>query len=87
MDTIWKFELKVADEQLLEMPVGSLLLDVQLQNNSLQLWARVDPEQPKIKRKIIIHGTGHPVKETTGNHLGTFQSPDGALVFHVFEGV
>jgi len=85
LNSIWKFELKVADEQLVEMPAGSLLLDVQVQNGVPCVWARVDPEQPKVQRKLITHGTGHPVPDTTGDHVGSYQLQGGSLVFHVFE--
>ena len=84
MNSIWKYELKVADEQLVEMPAGSLLLDVQVQNGVPCVWARVDPQQPKVKRKLVTYGTGHPVPDTTGDHVGSYQLQGGALIFHVF---
>ncbi|TNF09438.1 MAG: hypothetical protein EP323_00270 [Gammaproteobacteria bacterium] len=85
MDSIWKFELEVIDEQLIKMPAGSLTLDVQVQNGKPCLWARVNPKIEKVKRRIITHGTGHQVPETTGDYIGSYQLQGGALVFHVFE--
>lgn len=86
MDSIWKFQLEVTDEQLIEMPVDAEILDVQTQNGIPCLWARVDPTAEKIKRSIITHGTGHVVPETTGIYLGSYQMEEGMLVCHVFEG-
>lgn len=85
MHTIWKFEIEVIDAQIIEMPQGAIILCVQTQEGRPVLWARVNPDNPKVGRKIITHGTGHLVQETTGDHIGTYQLHDGALVFHVFE--
>lgn len=85
MDAIWKYELEVTYQQLIEMPAGAETLCVQLQHGTPCLWARVDPGAEKIKRRIITHGTGHPVPDTTGDYIGTYQMQGGALVFHVFE--
>ena len=87
MNSIWKFELEVTDEQLIEIPAGSLLLDVQVQHGTPCLWARVEPEAEKVKRRIFTHGTGHPVPETTGDYIGSYQLQGGAFVGHVFEAV
>ena len=85
MKSIWKFALKVIDEQLIEMPVDAEILDIQVQNGTPCLWARIDPKADKVNRFIITHGTGHNVPETTGKHIGSYQIEGGSLVFHVFE--
>jgi hypothetical protein len=85
METIWKYELEVTGEQKIMMPNGAVTLDVQVQDNLPCLWVRVDPDRSMINRKIITHGTGHEVPETTGDHIGTYQLQGGGLVFHVFE--
>lgn len=82
--TIWKFPLEIAGEQSVQMPAGAKILDVQMQDGKLMLWALVDPNAPKEPREILIHGTGHPV-ENVGGHIGTFQMYGGTLVFHAFE--
>jgi len=50
-----------------------------------QLWAYVDPTEPRVTRKFRIIGTGHPIATDPGDYIGTFQMGGGALVFHVFE--
>jgi hypothetical protein len=49
----------------------------------LQLWAIVDPEQPKQLRTIHIVGTGNPMPANLLRYIGTAQRLDG--VWHVFE--
>lgn len=85
MDCIYKYDLAISDQQLIELPIGAILLCVQVQHGQPRLWARVNPAQPKENKKIITHGTGHMVPETTGRHIGTYQLADGNIVFHVFE--
>lgn len=85
MNSIWKYPLRVVDEQTLDVPEGAEVLTVQVQNGTPCLWARVDPTAPKTPRKIITHGTGHLVPETTGRYIATYQIEGGALVFHVFD--
>ena len=87
MDTIWKFKLKLLTSQLVEMPFGSLLLYIDVQDGVPCLWARVDPEQAMVRRRLITHGTGHPVPESSGDHVGSYMLNDGTLVLHVFESV
>lgn len=85
MQTIWKFPLKVADYQQIEMPEGAEVLAVQVQHNIPCLWARVTSTNPLVEKGIFIVGTGNRVNEDCGRHLGTFQIANGSLVFHVFE--
>lgn len=85
MESVWKFELKCVDEQDIEMPFAAETLAVQVQHGKPCLWVRVDPSEKLVRRKIITHGTGHPVPHTTGDYIGTYQQDNGRLVFHVFE--
>ncbi len=81
--TVWKFELVIRDYQDIEMPAGSELLSVQMQDGGAMLWARVDASKKKITRRIDIRGTGH--LEAGGIYVGTIQMAGGALVWHVFD--
>lgn len=85
---VWKFPLDACDHQVLVMPEGAKLLCVQTQFGCPCIWALVWCEAPKVSRRIIIHGTGHPVEPTTTEHdyVGTFQLSGGSLIFHVFDG-
>jgi len=83
---IYKYTLIVADEQVVDLPAGARLLDVQDQHGQPRLWAIVDPGARLVERKLAMRGTGH---DATGledaPHVGTFQMRDGLLVFHVFD--
>jgi hypothetical protein len=83
--TIYKYELAVTDEQVVDLPLGGEVLSLQVQHGKPCLWVYVDPSQPSRPCRIITKGTGHPaddVADTT--FLGTYQLRDGALVFHAF---
>jgi hypothetical protein len=84
MEMIWKYQIYSTEEQKLEMPWGSELLDIQIQNGEPYIWARVNPENRTIKREVYVIGTGHAHSEIKGQYVGTFQQQDGELVFHVF---
>ena len=86
METIWKFELGITDEQTVHIPTGAGLLCVQMQHGVLCLWAMVDPDRPTQPVLIRILGTGHEIKSCPGEHLGTVQQQGGALIWHVFNG-
>lgn len=86
--TIWKFEV-LPDAFVVEMPRGAKLLSAQLQPTlgKPQLWVLVDQEQPKVRRRLVTVGTGHPLPpEILGfTFVGTFQLHGGGLVFHLFD--
>jgi hypothetical protein len=84
MMSIWKFPLAVVDDQIIEMPRGQFLT-IATQGGMPQLWALVDTDSKKTKRRLRTYGTGHPVDGDIGAFLGTYQLDGGALVFHVFE--
>lgn len=87
MKTVWKFPL--APICSIEMPMGSKLLSVHVQQDIMCLWALVDPSiQETEDREFIIYGTGHPIEDISDKELefvGTVQFPDVELVLHVFE--
>lgn len=82
---IWKYQIEITDTQTIDMPKGAQVLAVQVQHGVPCVWALVDPEATAQPLDIHVLGTGHPVPDGIGRHLGTFQVSDGALVFHVFE--
>ncbi|MCH7561606.1 MAG: hypothetical protein IIC67_09640 [Thaumarchaeota archaeon] len=60
MHCIWKFELKIEEEQSITMPDGAEILCVHNQNGVGCLWAKVNREAEGNEDKIIIiRGTGH----------------------------
>lgn len=71
----------------IELPRGAEILTVQEQNNAPMLWALVDPEAIKEKRKMLLLNTGAEMPPDVNYHrfLGTYQLNGGRLVFHLFE--
>lgn len=82
---IWKWELAVIDQQIVKMPVGARILDVQMQNDKCCIWAVSDETAVEEPRHIAIYGTGPLIPDDPGRYIATFQIHGGALVFHVFE--
>lgn len=82
--TIWKYELNMSDEQVIEMPQGTEILSVQVQNGKPCLWAFINfPAREKETRVIEMYGTGHPIHGEGRKFIDTFQL--GEFVGHVFE--
>lgn len=83
---ILKYAVAVTDRQTIYLPTGARILSVQWQNDALRLWALCDASTETTEpRRIAIYGTGHPIQDDPGVWLATFQTPGGAMVFHVFE--
>jgi hypothetical protein len=85
MMTIHKFPLIVADRQTIAMPPAAVILTVQVQRGIPCVWVMLNPDEVRVPRTIMIHGTGHEFAGTLYRHIGTFQLDGGSLVFHAFE--
>jgi hypothetical protein len=83
--TVYKYSLRIDDEQVVLLPKGAQMLTVQTQNDHAFLWALVDTIHEVEPRKVFIRGTGHGVSGV-GRYISTFQMHGGDLVFHAFEG-
>ena len=82
---IYKYTLKLQDEQDVSMPLGAVLLSIQEQHGNLTVWAHVDPsEKTMVDKRFRIYGTGHDIDWEDGrlHYAATVQS--GAMVWHVF---
>ena len=82
---VWKWTLDLASVQTIKVPAGAKFLDVQVQNDTIQIWALCDENAPKEMRKIAIYGTGNPLPDNPGEYIATFQMYDSNLVLHAFE--
>ena len=82
---VFKYRLHITDILYIDMPKGAKMLDVQMQNGYVCLWALCDENNAQQERQIAIYGTGHPMPDYPGEYVATFQMDDGALVFHVFD--
>lgn len=86
MKSIWKYELKVVDQQSIKMPVGAEMLTVKVQNNVPCLYCMVDIDNEREFRGIRTFGTGHnSIENEIMSYVGTYQLPEHGLVFHVFD--
>jgi hypothetical protein len=88
VETIWKFQLKVEGEQIVEMPQGAQILCIQVQNGVPCIWAKVfDWVEIKKQRIFETIGTGQeiPPRKQRREYIGTYQLMGGALVYHVYE--
>ncbi len=85
MKIIYKYEFKVNDEVIVEMPYNAKVLSCGTQKpNHITIWAAVDPNYSPQQRKFFVRGTGHPLGEAqNGDFIGTVF--DGAFVWHVFD--
>lgn len=84
--TIFKYPGKLDDMQVVSLPRFSQPLSIQQQNESLQLWALVDTDEPVANYVLHCYGTGHPVGDLPIGHefISTVQLAGGGLVFHFF---
>lgn len=86
MQTIYKYELSIDDDQVVEIPKGGVVLCVQIQNGKPCIWVRVDTKNEVEDRYFSIFGTGHAIADNiTYNYVGTIQMQAGASVSHLFE--
>jgi hypothetical protein len=86
--SIFRYEFPIADTFRLSMPSHAEILAVQVQHRDPTLWARVDPEQPRVYRRFRLYRTGAdlpPYASWQGLYIATFQMAEGELVWHLFE--
>lgn len=81
---IYKYELKRASTQFVQIPEKSSIIDIQIQKGKIMMWAEVEPDSPEIDIKINMYGTGQEVAENgcDTDYLGTIQ--DGDNVWHFY---
>jgi hypothetical protein len=83
---IHKYEVK--PEFTLELPPNSKVLTVQAQAGKVQMWVMEPAGKSKFvqRRRFLCRATGIPF-DTHDPHfyIATFQFPEQALVFHLFE--
>lgn len=87
MYSVWKYPLDFATGIRLNMPVGAKILDAQMQDDKITLWALVNTSNDVEKRSFAIVGTGWDLDEEFLSkgpvYIATVQK--GAYVWHIFE--
>lgn len=82
MRTIHKYVLSTMTT-VIEVPIESETLSIQMQNGNICVWMLVDTELPKEKITFEVYRTGWEIPNKGLCHSGTVQ--DGSMVWHVFE--
>jgi hypothetical protein len=82
---IWKFPIKITDWQLVEMPIGAMILDAKVQDGTICLWALCDENADKEIRYFMVFGTGEVIPSDSGKYIATVQMKGGGRIWHIFE--
>lgn len=85
-NVVWKYLFtNRAGLQTFEMPDGAMPIIATAQGEqTVGVWAIVNPDKPKVTRKFNAVMTGFPLPEN-GRYLGTAMLDQGNFVVHVFE--
>ena len=87
MYAVYKYPLYIRDEQELVLPICSRILSVEVQQQTIVLYALVELETPgKSHGTVYIRGTGHECdgRISSAAFIGTVKMLEGALMYHVF---
>lgn len=82
---IFKYKIEVEHEQVIKIPKGSKLVDIQVQNGEIKMWAVVDEAVKEVDgMRIMIAGTGRPIHFDLEvyEHLKTVQIEN--YVWHIY---
>lgn len=86
-EVIYKYPLEAMGWNVLDLPPGALVLTAQAQHGAPVLWVKLNPDEPKEPRRILVAGTGHDMPHARLAYLSTLQLMGGGIVCHVFEEV
>lgn len=84
---IWKYALPSRGHETLAIPAEAQLLSVQVQHDTVTLWALVDPKAEPRPRDFYVAMTGEAMQfvNCDAHFVGTVQLDRGRYVAHVFE--
>jgi hypothetical protein len=89
MRKIHKATLRITEKQVIELPEGSIILSLKVQNNLPVLWFEFKEESGKdlVGRNINMYGTGNSLPDNPGKYIGVAQVQGqwGELVWHYYE--
>ena len=83
---IFKYELKVIEFQLIQLPFNSKVLCVKNQRDNLVLYAEV-PDKVNVSYRslaINIFGTGCIIPEHGLEYIDTVLTHDGTYAWHIY---
>lgn len=86
MKTIHKHNLRIDDEQILNLHQGFRLLSIKEVNGTPYIWVEVNTNEPKVEVLIHTVGTGHEITFDTARaqYIDTVVMFNGSLVFHFY---
>lgn len=85
MKTIYKYPIKITNEQEISMPQDAKVIHAGLDPQGTPcVWAVVDTERETEPVSILVYGTGNPMNYFPHEHVGSFTQ--GPFVWHVFLG-
>lgn len=82
MNSIYKYPIKITDEQEILMAPGKIVHVGLDPKGTPCLWVLVWTTMPDVLRTIFVVGTGNPIPGPAKRHLGSFVQ--GPFVWHVF---
>jgi len=83
-ETIWKYQLRIADKQEVEIPELSIFAHLEkdpVLPGTINVWMLVVPESRMVMKVFRFYGTGHPISQELQEYLGTVR--EGG-VWHLF---
>lgn len=83
-ETVWKFQIAEDYLTTLELPSGAQPLTAQVQDGDIQMWARLDPDQPRETWKFFLLPTGGTLFPGAHHYLATVQLYGGRIAAHIF---
>lgn len=88
MRTVHKFPLRPTENGWAEVDLPAdakiILVDAQLGNIDINLWAELDPNAARVTRRFQFVPTGVAIGEGL-QHVRSFITNSGARVWHVYE--
>jgi len=89
MKTIYKYSIPLISAEFdMELPVGAIILSLQIQGGIPCVWAMIDKDADKEQRHFRFYATGYPIgkipKDLSLHYIGTVQA-SGGVVWHLFE--
>jgi hypothetical protein len=82
---IYKYEIPKQGQFSLDLAVDTEILTVQVQNQSLCLWALLNQSSPKRRRDFVWIRTGEEIEHKSMSYIATIQVDAGKKVVHLFE--
>lgn len=86
---IYKYEIPIKDEFVIDLPDHSRILTFQMQNDRPFIWCLVNPYRQIIEQKFKLYGTGQQIFDVNNlDYIGTVQWLEhlcgNTFIWHLF---